>query len=266
MKAFLVACTWILCLLPVTLPAQSLAVPQPQSPPRLVNDFAKTLSSSEAGWLEDKLVAFDKESSTQICIVTVDSLHGTDIADYAIAIGNEWEVGRKGKNNGVLIVVATSDRKANISTGYGLEGALPDITCQEIISNEMGPSFKEGLYYTGLDKATTAIIDATRGKYKSSGSYGGSNWKMPRWLLILLLIVGINAVFIGIPILIRYLYQKITGKKIKQRDYNYTYTPAATEPEPETKSDSSSGSGNDNDDFEGYGGGKFGGGGASGSW
>jgi uncharacterized protein len=264
-KALLV---YILFLLPVWVAAQTLSVPEPQSPPKLVNDFAQALSYSETQWLEDKLVAFDKESSTQICIVTVDSLHGADIADYAIAIGNKWEVGRKGKNNGVLLVVAISDRKANISTGYGLEGALPDVTCQEIIANEMAPDFKQGLYYSGFDKATTAIIDATRGKYTSSGSYGSSSTGMPRWLIILLLIVGINGAFIGIPLLIRWLYEKISGKKIKsrRRDYDYSYTPAANDDEPKTNSESSSSSGSSNDSFEGYGGGKFGGGGASGSW
>lgn len=263
---FVWASFFLLCLQQAT--AQEIRYPQPQYPPRLVNDFAKVLSYTETQWLEDKLLAFDKESSTQVNIIILDSTGTSDIALYATEIGNRWGIGRKGKDNGVVLLVAVKDRKVNISPGYGLEGVLPDVTCQQIINKELLPSFKDGYYYDGLDKGTDAIIAATKGTYKSEGSYGSSSKGMPRWLIILLLIVGINGALLGIPWLFRRLWEKITGKKIRRRksSYDYSYQAPAAQEEEDRSSKDSSGGGSGNDGFGGYGGGRFGGGGASGSW
>jgi uncharacterized protein len=255
----------LLCWLSTT--AQDISYPNPQNPPKLVNDFDHILSSSEVQSLENKLVAFDKESSTQINIILLDSVGNIDIADYATEIGNRWGIGRKGKDNGVVLLAAIKEHKVNISTGYGVEGSLPDVMCMQIIANEIGPNFRNSAYYTGLDRATDAIIAATKGKYKMEGAYGNSGGGLPRWLIILLLIIGIPGSILFISWLFRWLWEKITGKKIKRRAGNYDYyTPTTTtvaEPKP-TDNNSSSGSSNEN--FGGYGGGSFGGGGASGSW
>ena len=255
----------ILLLLQFSSIAQDSTYPKPQNPPKLVNDFAEVMSYSETQWLENKLVQFDKETSTQINIITVNSTNGIDIADYAIEVGNQWGIGRAKKNNGVIILAAMNDHKVTIMTGYGLEGALPDVICKQIIDNEITPAFKESYFYNGFDRATDAIISATKGEYKAEGRYGKGGWKMPRWLLILSLIIGINGGLIGIYLLFRYLIEKITGKKFKRSTSHYTYSNATKKEEPKASDNSNSG-GSSNESFGGYGGGRFGGGGATGSW
>jgi uncharacterized protein len=152
--------------------------PAKPNPPRLVNDFAGMLSPEEVNQLEAKLLQYEQSSSTQITVVTVKSLGLYEVAQYAIELGNRWGVGNKGKDNGVLILASKNDRKINISTGYGLEGALPDAVCGRIIRNEISPNFKAGNFYAGFDKAADAIILATKGEYtaepkeKKSGKPG----------------------------------------------------------------------------------------------
>lgn len=159
-----------LAALPLVLFAQN--IPPVPNPPRLVNDLANTMSADQVAKLEAKLVDFDKTNSTQITIVTVPDLDGAEVAQYAVELANKWGIGRKGKDNGVLVLAAINDRKMNISTGYGLEGALPDVITGRIIRNEMAPAFRQGDYYTGFDKAAEAIIKATKGEYKAEPGKG----------------------------------------------------------------------------------------------
>ena len=121
--------------------------PKPPNPPRLVNDLAKCMTADQAAELEERLVNFDKTTSTQISVVTVTSIGNYEVAQYAVELANRWKIGRAAKDNGVLVFAAIGDRKINISTGYGLEGALPDAVCGRIIRNEIVPSFKTGNYY-----------------------------------------------------------------------------------------------------------------------
>jgi uncharacterized protein len=140
-------------------------IPPPPNPPRLVNDFAGALSNSEREALERKLNAYHDTTSTQIAVVIVKNLGGYEVMDYAFRIGETWGVGQKGKENGVVILVAIDDRKAAIATGYGLEGAIPDIATRHIRENQMNPNFREGNFYKGLDEATTTIMKLASGEY-----------------------------------------------------------------------------------------------------
>ncbi|WP_025145527.1 TPM domain-containing protein [Pedobacter jeongneungensis] len=151
----------------------------PEKPGTLVNDYSNVLSADQKQALENKLVAFSDSSSTQIAIAILKSVGGYDINEYAVGLLRKWGVGQSGKNNGIMIVVAVGDRKISIQTGYGLEGALPDIYAKRIIDDDIKPNFKAGNYYAGLDEATTSIIKYTRGEYKndkpkvsSKGVYG----------------------------------------------------------------------------------------------
>jgi uncharacterized protein len=150
-------------------------IPERPVPQRLVNDFAGMLKAEEVNSLEQKLVAFSDSTSTQIAIVTVSSLGGYDKADYAQRLGEKWGVGQKGKNNGVLILIkpktADSDGQVQISTGYGVEGAIPDILSGEIIDREILPSFRIGEYYEGLNKATNIMMSLARKEF-SAADYG----------------------------------------------------------------------------------------------
>ncbi|MDO7845453.1 TPM domain-containing protein [Hymenobacter sp. M29] len=162
-------CRWLLVLLlgwaSLTAAAQSLP-PRP-NPPRLVNDLAGLMQPGEADQLERKLVAYDDSTSSQIAVVTVPTLDGDEVADYAQKLYEGWGIGRKGKNNGILILVAKQEHVARIQTGYGLEGAVPDAIAKRIISNTLVPAFKQNQYYAGLDRATDQLIALAKGEYKA---------------------------------------------------------------------------------------------------
>ncbi|MCA8832302.1 TPM domain-containing protein [Hymenobacter pini] len=160
----------LLCLLLVQLTVQAQQIPPRPTPPRLVNDLAGMLRPDEVEQLERKLVAYDDSTSSQIAIVTVPSLDGVDIVQYAQQLGETWGIGRKGRNNGILILVAQQEHKARIHTGYGLEGAIPDALGKRIISNTIVPAFKAERYYEGLDRATDQLIALAKGEYKADAS------------------------------------------------------------------------------------------------
>ncbi len=158
----------IACLLLVsTLSGQD--IPDPMQPPRMVNDFSGLLEAGNRDQLEAKLQDFYYETSTQIYIVILDDIAGYDIADFTQRLGEQWGVGTKGKDNGAVILLNPSpDRQHGdvfIATGYGLEGAVPDITAHHIVDFEMIPRFREMDYYGGLEAAANTLIELTRGEY-----------------------------------------------------------------------------------------------------
>lgn len=157
----------------------------------LVNDFTGTLTQEQNDALERKLVAFDDSTSTQIAVVIIPSLNGNDIADYNVKLFRAWKVGNKKTNNGVVLLIAKQDRKLNITTGYGLEGALPDITCKEIIDVFIVPQFKGNDYYRGIDKGVTAIMQAVKGEYVAPQGYNARGKKnvSGKFILIIILII-----------------------------------------------------------------------------
>lgn len=133
----------------------------------IVTDYTNTLSANERAALEQKLVAFNDTTSTQIAVVLVNSTDGYDVADYAVRLAQKWGVGQAKYNNGVMLLAAIGDRAVTIQTGYGVEGALPDAIAYRIIENDIKPSFRSGNYYEGLDNATNSIISYTKGEYKA---------------------------------------------------------------------------------------------------
>ncbi len=156
----------ILFLLLVLLTSIGFAQEFPAKPNKLVNDYTGTLSAAQAQQLEQKLVAFDDSTSIQIAIAIVKSVGDYDINDYTLELGRKWGVGTN-KNTGIMIVVGLGDRKISLQTGYGLEGALPDVYTKRIIENDIKPYFKTGDYYGGLASGTDAIISYTKGEYKN---------------------------------------------------------------------------------------------------
>ncbi|RMF24056.1 MAG: TPM domain-containing protein, partial [Bacteroidetes bacterium] len=144
-------------------------VPPPPDPPRLVNDFVGLLSRTESQALENKLVAYDDSTSTQIAIVIERSLEGDDIFDYSFRLAEAWGIGRKGKDNGILIYIAFEDRQIWIQTGSGAEGFLPDVMAKRIIDNIIVPAFRQQAYFQGLDRATDAIMQLGSGEFEPEG-------------------------------------------------------------------------------------------------
>lgn len=169
--------------------------PRP-NPPQAVNDFAHLLEPFQVEALERKLRDYNDSTSSAIIVITVPDLQGYDIAQVALKYLRDWGVGVKGKNNGVVILVSKSERKARIETGYGMEGVLPDITAKHIIEDEMIPDFRNDDYYRGFDQAIDAIIKAAAGEYKAEPqkderSVGG-------WFIAILIMIVIFAVIGGI--------------------------------------------------------------------
>jgi uncharacterized protein len=170
--------------------------PEKPVPPRLVNDYAGMLTSQETEMLEQKLVAYNDSTSTQIAIVTVTDLHGYDKADYAQRLGEKWGIGQKGLNNGILILVKakTPESKGEvfIAPGYGLEGEVPDIVCAQIVDNEILPAFRNSNYYRGLDKATSTLMSLASGEFppdKYGKSKGGDLGGVAPFIFFIILFI-----------------------------------------------------------------------------
>src|ERR1700758_5058811 len=107
----------------------------PPKPGTLVTDYTNTLSAGDKQQLENKLVAFNDSTTTQIAVVIIKSVGEYDINEYGQKLGRAWGIGTKGKNNGLLLLIAISDHKVTIQTGYGAEGAVTDAAAHKIIQN-----------------------------------------------------------------------------------------------------------------------------------
>jgi uncharacterized protein len=235
-----------------TLPAQ----------PRLVNDFANMLAPQEVELLERKLRTYEDTTSNQIAIVTVTTLDGWAIQEFATRLFEQWKIGKKGKDNGLLLLISKQDRKARIEVGYGLEGRVPDLIASRIISSVVTPNFKNGQYYQGLDQATSALIKACSGEYVADAKQPKSGKYSALLIVFLIVLILFFNVFVryrklknnqvdsrGTDFLTMWSLFNVLGGSGRGRGY-----------------DDFRGGGGDFGDFGGFGGGMSGGGGADGSW
>jgi uncharacterized protein len=149
------------------LPCVAAALDVPQLKGR-VNDMARLLSPEAAAQLEQKLAGFERETTNQIAVLTIPSLQGDDIDQFAIRVAEQWKLGQKGKDNGVLLIIAQTERKVRIEVGMGLQGVLPDITASKIIREVMRPYLKSGNFDQAVAVGTDAIEAATRGEFKAA--------------------------------------------------------------------------------------------------
>lgn len=141
-------------------------------PPKLYNNLSKEfpdfISNEQSATLEEKLEVFANETSNQICIVVIDDLNGYEAGQYATELGNKWGVGKKDKNNGIVILIKPTGGKGQrnlfISVGYGLEGAIPDLATKRIRDEEMYPYMAQGQFYEALDNATTKLMKLAKGE------------------------------------------------------------------------------------------------------
>lgn len=254
-------------LLAALLPQLSRAIPARPNPPRLVNDFAGVMG--DVTELEDSLAAFARNTSNQITVVTVNSLDGMDKAEYATELGNQWGVGGKKNNNGVVILIKpkTSDSKGQveISTGYGVEGVLPDAFCKRIIENELIPKFKEDDYQGGVRAALKVVMPVLKGEYNEAQYSHDENVNAALSILFVLLVFGtiFAIMFYG-----EYKNRKATGRTLSARDIlnSVIINDMLNGPRGGSGSSFGGGGGGFGGGFGGFGGGSFGGGGAGGSW
>ena len=142
----------------------SLTVPPPEG---YVNDHANVLSEREKAGLESILKRFEAETTNQVVLLAIPSLEGDSLEDFSIRVAEAWKVGQKGRDNGVIFLVAVEDRKARIEVGYGLEGALTDAQSGQILRNLVFPAFRQGAYASGIQAGLVGILQSIQGEFPS---------------------------------------------------------------------------------------------------
>ena len=129
-----------------------------------VTDLTHTLTPDQGAQLEQKLAAFESRKGSQIVVLIVPTTKPEEIEQYSIRVAEQWKVGRKGVDDGAILLVAKDDRALRIEVGYGLEGALPDVIAKRIVSDIIVPHFKTGDFYGGVDAGVDAMIKVVDGE------------------------------------------------------------------------------------------------------
>ncbi len=142
----------------------------PPAPKDYFNDYASLVSPDDAARMNGELRQFEEQTSNQIVVAIFPSLPEPSLEDFTSRTAQSWRVGQKKLNNGAVLFLFVQDHKSRIEVGYGLEGALPDATCKDILEDQLAPKFRQGDYAGGLEAAIGAMMAATRGEYKGAGS------------------------------------------------------------------------------------------------
>nr|WP_306353203.1 TPM domain-containing protein [Flavobacterium sp. '19STA2R22 D10 B1'] len=166
MKQF--ALQLLLCIAFVQVGFSQFTIPEKPKFQTSVYDYANLLSAEEKASLENKLIKYSDSTSTQIVVVTIESIKGENIGLLSAQWAQKWGVGQAKEDNGVFILLAKNERNIWISPGYGVEDRLTAGIGGEITRNIIIPEFKAGSYYNGLDKGTYAIFEVLKGKYKGT--------------------------------------------------------------------------------------------------
>jgi uncharacterized protein len=170
--------------------AAALLLLAPQDVPHLsspAEDQAGALTPAQIQEARALSAALETSDSTQVVLLVVKTTGGKDIAQYALDVFRRNAIGQKGKNNGVLLVVAVDDRRVRIEVGTGLEGKLPDALASRIIRDEMVPHFKTGNYGTGALAGMKAVAGVVKGEYK--GNPAAQKKKAFSWGVLILIII-----------------------------------------------------------------------------
>ncbi len=228
-------------------------------PSGYVNDFAGVMDPAARSRLDDMLAALDQRTSAQIAVAIVDTIGDSYIEEYAVKMFERWGVGQKGEDNGVLLVVAMSERKIRIEVGYGLEGAVTDAESKFIIDEVIAPLFKQGDYSGGISAGVEALAAIVLEEYGiapeefdlNAAPASGPGSPLPqKFSLLQMIFMGIVGVFLLILFITNpslFLMLLLSGGG---RGGGW----------------SSGGRGGFGGGFGGFGGGMSGGGGASGGW
>jgi uncharacterized protein len=169
-----------------------------------VNDYANLIPADQRQRIEAKLAQFERQTGDQVAVLTIDSLDGEAIEDYANRVARTWALGQKGKDNGALLLVAKQDRKMRIEVGYGLEPVLTDLQTSIIQNEVIIPHFKQGDFGGGIEAGVDAILSTIQGKAVEPAPVqeptGGGNGSWPGYLVFALFALGpflLNAIRSG---------------------------------------------------------------------
>ncbi|MEP6603256.1 MAG: TPM domain-containing protein [Spartobacteria bacterium] len=234
----------------------------PPKPAGYFNDYANVVSQSAALRFNEQLAQFERETSNQVVVAVFPKMQSdSSVEDYAQRVAQSWSVGSKTEKNGVVLLVFISDRKMSIQVGYGLEGALPDITAYDIRANHITPPFRSGDYEGGLAAGIDLIQKAIRGEYKGDGStvrekQTGGKATSGNWIFLIFIVF----------FLIHFIWSLRRGTSYSRRGRRGG--PFIGGWSSGSDSGWSSGGGGGGGGFSGFsgGGGGFGGGGSSGGW
>ncbi len=267
-----------------------------------VNDFAGLMDAASTSDLETLIGGVEKDTGAEIAVVTIDSLEGITIEEYAVELFEYWGIGKADEDNGILILVALLDREVRIEVGYGLEGVITDLEAGRIIDDIIVPNFKEENYNRGIYDAVVTISNqvygeeelATMGEEQDTSSNSGSFFSglplgficcFPVFIIIFLIIFLVNlfkrrcpqcrrfwALTIKTKILKAASYTRSGEKEVERtckycsfHDKKIVKIPKRTRSSGFSSGGGSS-SGSSGGSFGGFSGGSSGGGGASGSW
>jgi uncharacterized protein len=162
----------------------------PPAPTAYFTDTAGLASPATARAIDARLEQFERSTSDQVLVAVFPTMQSdSSVDDYAVRVFQAWKVGRKGLDNGVVLFVFADTHKIWITTGYGMEGSLPDALCRRIIANEIVPRFRAGDFDGGLRSGVEAILAATQGAYHGTGSTVADSGRVPFGLVRLVLIV-----------------------------------------------------------------------------
>ncbi len=182
----------------------------PPAPRQYFNDYAGVVPAATADQLNRELDQFERDTSNQIVVAIYPHLQSdAPIDDYAVRVYQAWHIGQKGRDNGALLLIYTQDHKMRIQTGYGLEGALPDVLCSRIINDEIAPRFRAGDLSGGVVAGVHAMIAATRGEYHGTGGTVADNGG------------GITANGAGVILFFVLMLVAALGNRFSRRNYVY---------------------------------------------
>lgn len=186
-------CTLTVVLILAALAAGALEVPYLGG---RINDLAGMIDAETRQQLETRLEQLEKDTGAQVAILILPSLEGEVLEDFALKVAETWQLGRKDVDDGVLILVAEAERKIRIEVGYGLEGAIPDVTAKRIIDGLMTPRFREGDFSGGISAAVDALDKLIRGEAVDLPEPGSGTQDVP--LAAQIMGMGIFTIVIGL--------------------------------------------------------------------
>lgn len=232
-------------------------IPDAPMPPRMVVDYVDMLSKDQQVELDQKLRKFADSTSNEIAVVIVPDIGDYEVGDYALKLGRKWKVGTEKFNNGIVLLVVpkTNSQRGlvTIQVGYGLEGAIPDITADNIINKEIIPYFKNGEYYHGINNACDIMMALAKGEITYANYNKGTIGRFPKRIILLIVIL----IFFGVI-------------AMRRRSYTFSrygrYSAFPWWMGGGFGGGSGGGRSSGGSGWGGFGGGSFGGGGSSGSW